>query len=233
MLEELFRQNGNHSGCIIIAGYKISEIKEYSTSIQIPVLDGNLNPLNEPIVISDMEQAKGYEFDTVVIVNCEQGILPAEGVHHDEVYRSACQLYVSMTRAKNDLYISYHKNPSAWLENIKSLYKANWADVESISKVGLVTLPVRLNEIHDPVDIMDEFVGMTGENFIYTKAALGLSVDQQNKLVELVDGRGLWSSSKKEYVKWRDIRDLAKDLTISPQSRSVVGPLLYEKIYNL
>ena len=64
-----------------------SEIKNYANKIKRPFLDGNLDPLNEPIVFSDVEQAKGYEFDTVIIINCEKGILPAEGIHNDELYR--------------------------------------------------------------------------------------------------------------------------------------------------
>ena len=233
MMEELCIHNANHNGCIVIAGYKISEIKEYSKVIQIPVLDGNLDPLNEPLVISDLEQAKGYEFDTVVILNCTKGILPADGIHEDEVYRSACQLYVSMTRAKNDLYLSFHGTPSPWLENIESLTRANWSDVESILGTNLVLMPVQLDEVYDPDDKFDALIGMTGEEFIYTKYAFGLTVDHQNKITELVDGKGLISSSKRENVKWRDMRSLSINLEGNPNARSLLGTTLTDRILNI
>ena len=66
---------------------------------------------------------------------------------------------------------------------------------------------------------------MTGLEFIYTPPAIGLTVEQQSKLIELVDGRGMFSSSQKINVKWRDMRALISDMT-NPNTRSLLGAQL-------
>jgi len=229
-LEDLCTQNLNHNGCIVFAGFKNTEIKLYAEKIGIPVLDGNLDPLNEPIVISDLEQAKGYEFDTVIVVNCEEGVLPQVGIPDDEVYRSACQFYVAMTRAKNDLYLSYHDRPSVWLANTLNIHREAWSTVEDIKGYRLLAVPEKLIECHDPMDSTDEFNGMTGLEFIYTPHGLGLTVEQQTKLVELVDGRGMYSSQRKMNVKWRDMRSLINDLEVDANSRSLIGQAITQQL---
>jgi superfamily I DNA/RNA helicase len=230
MLEDLCYSNENHNGCIVLAGFKSSEVKVYSEKIGVPVLDGNLDPLNEPLVLSDLEQAKGYEFDAVVIVNCEKGILPLEGTPEDEQYRSACQLYVSMTRAKNDLYLSYHNRPSSWLEHTSYLYSIDWSEAENISDVNLLDAPERLSETHEPEVENDIFIGMTGLEFVYSEHSLGLSVEHQEKLIDLVDGRGMYSASRKVNTRWKDMRNLMRDLEIDPKVRLMIGPILTEKL---
>lgn len=232
-LEDLCAQNLNQNGCIVFAGYKNTEIREYSKILGIPVLDGHLDPLNEPIVISDLEQAKGYEFDTVIVVNCEAGILPQKGIHEDEIYRSACQFYVAMTRAKNDLFLSYHDTPSDWLANTQYIYRTEWSTVEEIKDLRLMPIPNRLNEIYDPEDQQDMFVGMTGLEFIYTGHSMGLSVEHQNKIIDLVNGRGLYASSKRMNTQWKDMRKLIDDLECDPNVRALIGPALTDRLREL
>lgn len=232
-MEDLCAHNLNHSGCIIFAGFKSTEIKAYSIEIGVPVLDGNLDPLSEPIVISDLEQAKGYEFDTVIVVNCEAGILPKAGIPPDEIYRSACQFYVSMTRAKNDLYLSYHDNPSDWLVNTIHLHRYDWSVVEDIKEVRLLPIPRHLVEMQNPNETSDIFTYMTGLEFIYTHRAIGLNVEHQNKLIELVDGRGMYSKNKDINTRWRDMRSLINNVQSDPKVRSFVGPSLTELLLDL
>ena len=232
-LEDLCAQNLNHNGCIVFAGYKNTEIKEYSKILGIPVLDGNLDPLNEPMVISDLEQVKGYEFDTVIIVNCEAGILPLTGIHEGEIYRSACQFYVAMTRAKNDLYLSYHDTPSVWLANTQYIYRTEWSTFEEIRGLRLMPIPNRLTEIYDPEDQQDMFAGMTGLEFTYTKHSMGLSIENQNKVIELADGRSVYSSNKRMNTQWKDIRNLINDLEHDPNVRARIGPALTDRLRGL
>ena len=233
MLEDLSYSNLHHTGCIVFSGYRNSELKNYSKIIGIPVLDGNLDPLNEPLVISDLEQAKGYEFDTVIIINCEKGIIPALGVPKDENYRSACQFYVAMTRAKNDLYLSYHKNATPWLDNTSHLYRTHWSEIETIAGSKLLTPPIRLSEGYDQEKFEDYYSQMTGLTFIYTPQSSGLSVNQQSKIIELVDGSGLYSSSKKMNTKWKNMRRLIDDLENDPNVRLLIGPALTDRLRGL
>jgi len=97
--------------------------------------------------------------------------------------------------------------------------------VEEIRGLHLLDVPIKLFERHDQKDHMDIFSGMTGLEFIYTPTAIGLTVEQQSKLIELVDGRGMFSSSQKINVKWRDMRALISDMT-NPNTRSLLGAQL-------
>ena len=105
----------NAKCCIAIAGYSTVEVERYANLIGITALDGSFNLKNENLVLSDLEQTKGYEFDVVIVLNCREGVLPAQGTLEDESFRDGCRLYVAMTRAKNELYLSYHDAPSQWL----------------------------------------------------------------------------------------------------------------------
>ena len=97
----------------------------------------------------------------------------------------------------------------------------------------MVLVPTRLDEVYDPDDELDELIGMTGEEFIYTKYAFGLTVDHQNKITELVDGKGLISSPRRENVKWRDMRSLSIDLYGNPNARSLLRTTITARILNI
>ena len=79
----------------------------------------------------------------------------------------------------------------------------------------------------------DIYEGMTGFEFIYTLVSLGLSVEQQSKIIDLVDGRGMFSSSRKMNIKWRDMRGLISDLRDNPNTKSLLGNQLSEQLTKL
>ena len=107
----------NHFGCIAVAGYTQFEIEEFAKKVKLNVLNGSQKRFDDNVFISDLEQTKGYEFDTVVIVNCNDGVLPPVGVPTQELYRFVSQFYVAMTRAKSQLVLSVSGSPSTWLQN--------------------------------------------------------------------------------------------------------------------
>ena len=74
---------------------------------------------------------------------------------------------------------------------------------------------------------------MTGLTFIYTPQSSGLSVNQQSKIIELVDGSGLYSSSKKMNTKWKNMRRLIDDLENDPNVRLLIGPALTDRLRGL
>ena len=74
---------------------------------------------------------------------------------------------------------------------------------------------------------------MTGMEFIYTSQSMGLSVEHQSKIIELADGRGLYSSSKRMNIRWKDMRKLIDDLESQPNVRSLIGPPLTDRLRNL
>src|SRR5690606_37526453 len=81
-------------------------------------------PPSNAIAIGTMHRAKGLEFKAVVIMGCEDGVMPSEGVLKrtaDDVDRQAFieqerhLLYVASTRARERLLITYAKEPSRFL----------------------------------------------------------------------------------------------------------------------
>ncbi len=224
-LRDFVQKKPDSTACIVISGYKHTEIKAYAEYLGLPALDGTLDPFSESLVISDLEQTKGYEFDTVVILNCEDGILPPAGVPTDELYRFSCQLYVAMTRAKNDLYLSYHSNRSRWLSDIgEQLTEFEWGDIESLSAEQLLSKPERLTDVEWSEKRESDLFGLTGHQFCFTKHSMGLSSETIDKLIELVDGKGLRAAGGRRSLKWRSVRDAVRAVVEDPNARRVFGP---------
>jgi len=208
--------------CIVIAGYTLSEVETFGNRLGIKVLDGTHDPFSSSIVLSDLEETKGYEFDFVAIVNCCEGVLPRSDAPREEAYRDGCRLYVAMTRAKNDLFISYHGSPSEWLENAREkLAFYDWSEVEVLNPEYVVERPAYIAEVEDN-KVTDE-LELNGRQFCFTKRALGLSLEAQAKLCELVDGRGRRLSNGVR-VKWANVRDILEDIEREPRVRRLVGP---------
>jgi superfamily I DNA/RNA helicase len=63
---------------------------------------------NSPCVkVSTVESAKGHEFQAVFIIGLCQGTMPHAEELENEWKREAARLYVAMTRARDNLYLSY------------------------------------------------------------------------------------------------------------------------------
>lgn len=215
------KQHPNANCCIALAGYSTCEVERFAKRLGLRALDGSGGFLEESLVLSDLEQTKGYEFDLVVIVNCCDGILPPHDTPDDEMYRDGCRLYVAMTRAKNDLYLSYHGHPSPWLQSAKDkLSFFDWSEVEELNPEFTTQAPEKIPELEDAE--LSDVSSLDGKKYSYTGYALGLSHEAQEKLRDLVDGRGL--TRNRERLKWRTVGDLKKDLVSSPRARGLFGP---------
>ena len=96
------------------------------------------------------------------------------------------------TSKKNDLYLSYHSHLSDWLLKIEKLYPVDWCDVENIKSIELFPKPIsqvdrdKLKEN----EMINEDEIITGKEFLYSKNVLCLSIENQNKISELIDGKG-------------------------------------------
>ncbi|WP_170755607.1 3'-5' exonuclease [Ruegeria lacuscaerulensis] len=230
-LREFIQKSPDSTACIVISGYKHTEVQAYADYLGLPALDGTLDPFNEPLVISDLEQTKGYEFDTVVILNCEDGILPPAGVPKDELYRFSCQLYVAMTRAKNDLYLSYHSQKSRWLSDIgDQLTEFEWSDIESLPAEQLLSKPERLPDVEWSETNENDLFGLSGHQFCFTKHAMGLSNETIDKLIELVDGKGLRAAGGRGSLKWRSVRNAIMAVESEANARRVFGPQVSKEL---
>lgn len=73
-----------------------------------------INPASKhdelPLVLSTIHSAKGLEWDTVFVIALSDGCLPVTyALDDDEAIEEECRLlYVAVTRAKNNLYLSMH-----------------------------------------------------------------------------------------------------------------------------
>lgn len=82
------------------------------------------NQRREGVVLSTMHASKGLEYDTVFILDANEGITPHEkAVMEEDLEEERRLFYVAMTRAKNDLLIcctkeKYHKTqkPSRFIQ---------------------------------------------------------------------------------------------------------------------
>jgi hypothetical protein len=71
---------------------------------------------------------------------------------------------------------------------------------------------------------------LTGTEFIFTPYARGLEVELQEKLEELVDGRGMLQARTQRRIKWKNIGALIDDLDSGGGGGSVLGPVARDVI---
>ncbi len=93
--------------------------KELISNIDLDIHDFRLSEFNSSkIYLSDLEAIKGFEFDIVVICDITKDIFPLKGTPEDDYWRSASVLYTAMTRARDELFITYSGNKSILLNNL-------------------------------------------------------------------------------------------------------------------
>lgn len=75
---------------------------------------------NPNVNLMTIHLAKGLEFDRVFIVGCNEGMLPHQMSYHDdsEIEEERRLMYVAMTRAKKELFLSFYNLPSRFLSEI-------------------------------------------------------------------------------------------------------------------
>lgn len=77
--------------------------------------------INEPdtMVVGGIHDLKGFEFNVVIILGCDNSSFPGPGVPKDERWRDALRLYVAMTRARDQVFLFYSEEPSEFLLRMK------------------------------------------------------------------------------------------------------------------
>jgi superfamily I DNA/RNA helicase len=68
------------------------------------------------VVLSRLEAVKGFEFDAVVACDLSEGVTPRPGTPPEELWREAATVYCALTRARDELIITYSGSPSVFLE---------------------------------------------------------------------------------------------------------------------
>ena len=202
-LKQKYNQKSNgQKACIALTGVSFIGVKRIGTALELPVLDGNINMQASTIFLAELSQMKGYEFDSVCILNCASDVLPDPNQPEAESYRDISRLYVAMTRAKQELILSYSGKPTEFLTGCHEFFtSADWKEhsiPDSLIKIDLTELE-RPKGGKDKLDI-------TGEDFLYTKYAVGLIPRIQEQLLSTVTGiRNITSGRQTE---WPTIKEL-------------------------
>lgn len=219
-------------GCIAICGYNFYDIKRIGGENEIRVLDGNINLDDGNLFLSDMEQTKGFEFDRMVIVNCNNEVLPNSSLPREEWYRDIAKLYVAMTRAKKELFISYSFSRSNLFDScLKYFTLVGWSDhvePEDLKKISLPT-PSKVKEEITQIE------SLTGEEFLYTRKTIGTSLELQTKLEELIRGNTVRDAQGRP-EEWRNMGELIQEIRRGrnkPVLNRKFGPKVYTEISRL
>lgn len=86
----------------------LSYIEEYTRKLKVQ--NQQQQDTKDGIVLMTMHGAKGLEFDTVFIIESNDGVIPYKKAKLDaEIEEERRMFYVAMTRAKRKLFISYVK----------------------------------------------------------------------------------------------------------------------------
>lgn len=209
----------NKKVCIAVAGYTHRGINEIGKHFELPVLSGEMKINAGNIFFSDLEQTKGFEFDTVILVNVCSGILPHPDLPPEESFRDLCKFYVAMTRAKLELIISYHLKLTEFiLENSEDFTSARWDDGYSdYHEESEWSLP-------KPCTTEKQFGvewALTGRDFLLLPEAIGLPLNAQEKIDDLVTGKISFEGKSRKQKSWRSLGEFLNDM-ISPINRQRV-----------
>ena len=209
--------------CIAICGYSLYELVKFGKAIRVPVLDGKMDIDRGDLFLSDLEQTKGFEFDTVCVLNCCEGVLPSSTAPEDEKFRDLARLYVAMTRARTDLVLSFSGRRSPFLAKVEnSFLEATWEEYGDGSAPPSVGRPRRL-ETHRQYGVhKTPWRELSGEQFLYTDMGIGLSTELIAKIRELIDGLGLKRGA--ERLRWKTMGAAAADLATQPRTSLLWGP---------
>ena len=215
-LRKKYPEQDKKKACIAIAGYSMIELKPLGEKLGLPILDGTKGLAQGTIFLSDLDQTKGFEFDTICILNCNKMAIPNPALPEAEWYRELSKFYVAMTRAKQELIISYSSNLTEFVRSSRDYFVfALWSEHEESDVVEQAGMDLRFDSISD-TNVLD----LAGTEFLYTKRALGCSLSLQQKLVEKIEGKDVYANGKR--IGWRSLRALFMERTGRLQAESAL-----------
>lgn len=77
---------------------------------------GSSETIDGQLVISQLETIKGFEYDTVIVADISEGSYPRKNTPRKEWWRQAATLYAAVTRARDELIMTYVGSPSSFLK---------------------------------------------------------------------------------------------------------------------
>lgn len=218
--------------CIVVAGLTYFQVKYLGEKMKLPVLDGDHDLSLGNLFLSDLEQTKGFEFDIVIIVNCSKNEFPNSKLPQSEKFREISKLYVSMTRAKKELVISYNDLLSEVFESSLTYFNQNtsWSDYIDETKADKVEIPKTATVFNKNKN----YKSLKGRELLYEPIAVGLSLPAQQKIIDLIEGKS--SAAANGFPDgWKTIGDFKESLKlnrIKPHMNRILGAKVYEEIKN-
>lgn len=215
--------NPNAKICVAVCGYSQHELAAFALRTGLPLLDGTARLDEGQVFLSDLENTKGFEFQCVVIVNCASEVIPNPHIPQEEVFRDLSRLYVAMTRARQQLVVSYCGEPSVFVAGQRELFAADsWDSYFPVPEPDKdFLLPVRLEQLRASAT-PTEFAMQNGEQYLYTEQAIGCPPQLIEKLRTLVTGRT--ATRDRKTVEWKTIGRALVDTRREVRSRQVFGP---------
>ncbi|CEQ19107.1 ATP-dependent helicase [Paraclostridium sordellii] len=128
----------------------INEYLEHIEKVKSEIVESKNNKNSEGVIFTTMHSAKGLEFPYVYIIGANEGTIPHEksyDIEDDKKRKEAIEeerrlLYVGITRAQDELYISSPKNKygrkvfqSRFIDEIKSPTKEDIKDIKIGDKI--------------------------------------------------------------------------------------------------
>ena len=216
----------NQKACIAFAGFSLYEVQNFGNLLNLLVLDGSTQIDINQLFLSDLEHTKGFEFDIMIIVNCNQGVLPDPTKPEQEQIQDLARFYVAMTRAKNQLILSHSNDKSPFIADVDNFFLADyWSSYVDESKVEYKGIPPTLEEIRtqqvltgNPKPLLD----MSGPEILYTEHVLGLSSLLIEKLRNVIPGRKKITNGIP--IEWPTLNSALEDIKKNARSRQSFGP---------
>ncbi len=87
--------------------------------LKAEVLSGDYIKKPDTVVVSTLNDLKGFEFNLVLVIGCDEGVCPAGDVAEGEIWRDALRFYVCITRARDQVYMLYQGTPSPFLRHME------------------------------------------------------------------------------------------------------------------
>ena len=225
-IPSLHNDENDRKTLIAIAGLSNFEIGRYGKrpDVDLPFLRPDVAFSDANIYLSDLEQSKGFEFDTVFILNCCEGVLPDSRIPDDEQFRDLARFYVTMTRAKKNLVVSWSGTPSRYLNNVQSHFlQDRWEEfLEEIPEP--MPRPERLSRLRTQQEERIPLALKSARQFLYQQHAIGFPSQVIEQVRKYVTGQGRTQGPRKERIAWKDIGTAYRDLKQQPAARQRFGP---------
>lgn len=224
--------NGSQTfkSCIAVCGMAQVDLEDLAKQVSLEVLNGETNVVAGKVFLSDLEQTKGFEFDSMIILNCAAPAIPHPYLPAEESYRELCKLYVAMTRAKRELIVSYSGAASSFLSKVTDLFTiGEWADYANIGQpMALKIRPGRLSG--EPILGNED---LDGEAVLMCPEAVGLSSAAQDKLLQLITGQNRFRSGKQ--IGWKTFNSFYESLRRIPalHTTNFVSSSMWEEFVRL